>query len=937
MRRRALTVLARLPLLAIIAGAASTALAAQPDDPAALRVAWRQQATVRMPGVTRVVVLDETICQAEVAGDVVRVSGVTVGDTVIFAWVDGVRTARVVQVTQPPDKPRAATISRSAREAIGQGRVGSSVMTNGSAESAPVVTHEYWDWQQKRNGARLSVRGLSDTYTDGVHAFNLGSLSVQHETANRTWSVMDFTLNTAGADIQVSPLAQYGGLQLRGIDFVNRRGRDRLELFGGTTVPPFFLTFGGTRSIVGARVDRAASPRLALFTTAGAVSAPATIGDTRRSTTAFGVSGFAYRPSPGFSLRATGGVSTRGLMGDLQVDFSRGRFAASVAATDSAAGFALNQVQLLTSPEAAVRGVATLGWSRVSLTTSARHAVSKRNVLTGLEGASDTLSQSVQLTLPHRQQVSGSVTRDAGRTSLLGETINTRAHGAWSSTLGSRFANTLQLGVGTNREATELNSYREWSIRDAATVSLPFGSFDVSFERQQLDPSRPARIRQVIDQLPPSLQDLFRLDPVLFLETVDVPGDVRQLLSRVQPTSTAFSVGARYSRGTFAINPTFSVMSDTFGAGSSSRSYVLGYSATWQIARTWQVRSSLSSRILYFGSAAGFRRANVFTVGFDKSFTGLPRWFGAAAPSYAIEGHVFRDTTVDGIFTATKPGLPGVRIRLDDGRVATTDNTGYFRFGKVQPGLRHLSLDLTRFGQPVRMTTPSEVDVEVVDGGVQVNFGMVNFARIVGTVFNDYLNDGRRQGDAPGLAGITVRVRAGSFSAAAVSDGSGDYDIADVPPGDYTVSIESDDLPADHVLVRPEEHVHVDALATAVADVPVRALRSISGRVLSKTPHGNGEIVEPLEGVTITAGTASAKTDSEGRFILRDLPAGLVQIRVIPAREVPGSVRVPSGTVRLGTGPTRIENANIVITNPALIDYIAPVQTASQPVSRGRR
>ena len=45
-----------------------------------------------------------------------------------------------------------------------------------------------------------------------------------------------------------------------------------------------------------------------------------------------------------------------------------------------------------------------------------------------------------------------------------------------------------------------------------------------------------------------------------------------------------------------------------------------------------------------------------------------------------------------------------------------------------------------------------------------VDFGVVNFARVSGMVFNDYLNDGKRQLDADGMPGIKVTLASANAS-----------------------------------------------------------------------------------------------------------------------------------------------------------------------------
>jgi hypothetical protein len=183
--------------------------------------------------------------------------------------------------------------------------------------------------------------------------------------------------------------------------------------------------------------------------------------------------------------------------------------------------------------------------------------------------------------------------------------------------------------------------------------------------------------------------------------------------------------------------------------------------------------------------------------------------------------------------------------------------------------------------------------------------------------------------------------------------------------------------------------VHVAPVSTVVLDIPTRALRSIAGRVLLKVladksappldpgklkiggmpqasangqrgPQAGGKrgqavgqpnavdhepefTLVPLAGVQLTAGYGVSKSDENGTFLLRDLPAGDLTITLVPVQSLPEGMKVPSGVVRMPAEPVQVQGATIVISNPDLVPYLVgksagQVRDAAKPeVKTGAR
>jgi uncharacterized protein (DUF2141 family) len=117
-------------------------------------------------------------------------------------------------------------------------------------------------------------------------------------------------------------------------------------------------------------------------------------------------------------------------------------------------------------------------------------------------------------------------------------------------------------------------------------------------------------------------------------------------------------------------------------------------------------------------------------------------------------------------------------------------------------------------------------------------------------------------------SGLTVLLH-GPASAGAVTKADGAFTFAQLPPGDYVVSVEA---PATRER-RASVAVRVDADSVTLPVIELSPLGSVSGTALLAGESSH-------EGLVVSAGGSStvAVTDQEGRFTLQELPVGAARL-----------------------------------------------------------
>ena len=456
----------------------------------------------------------------------------------------------------------------------------------------------------------------------------------------------------------------------------------------------------------------------------------------------------------------------------------------------------------------------------------------------------------------------------------------------WRRQITPRVSNAAQFIAGSLQDPLQLSSEDEFAFRDSVSFLIKGGSMMVGFEHDRRNPSLVRKLGSELELLSPALQALYLQDPISFVQSNNLPPEVRALLDAQVPISTSISASAQLRMGKkLSFNPNFAFARASTGKTASWTPFV-GYSLAYQVRPSFDFNSGLTNVWVLGSTANTVQRTTLMYFGFTKRFSAMP---GALFPSRhagrIIEGRVFRDNNVNGAFNFGEQGLVGLRVRLDDGEVAETDEQGRYKFSDVSQGEHTVSLSLTQFAEPVRMTTKNQASVDLIRQRIGVvNFGIVDFARVTGSVFNDLRFEGKRQPDAKGLASVHLILDDGKRRRTIIAQDTGDFEVDDVPPGDYRISVDASTLPANYTLTEDTFTLHVAPVSTAVQNIPARAMRSIAGRVFVKV------LAEP-----------AAQPADSGKLKIGGMPA---RVSPQPARRTSGWKSKPGGT-RPGAGNNR--------------------------------
>lgn len=923
--KRAATIFAIVLQISVASFAAANAPLTSP-----IEIYWQSSREIRIAGATDVIVLEPEIARAELQGDIARFEGMKLGETVALVMANGEQHPMIVRVVARPVVLPAASNTPNFQR--GAGTVANDVQISRLAGNTDVVLRNSFDWTHDSGPNRLHITGnIADYAQRGMHKFDLRGGSIDYLTTRLDVTAIDFnqdlTGNLTGPGASLDYLLS-NSVTLRGLRVAFRRGRNTWTVFGGTTIPFYFLTLRDTRDVGGTAFHRQQSETLAFFGASTAIRAPdrpggAPAGSFMQS------GGVRYEPNRQLTFDAILGVSNRGSMGRGYAGYSGKEWSAFASLLRTSRAFPLNQLQSLFADTQSLRAGAVFGANRrVSENVVYEHNVTDSGILSIGHAVSDYISVGLGARLTPRETGNFVYTYSRNRGGFSDSTTRASRYAfGLSSTFGRAVNNSAQLQIGSVADPLGLQAQDEFVFNDTLSIPTRSGTLFLGYSHNRVNPSLVQKLSQELDVLSAELQQLFLENPAGFVAS-ELPPEIRALLESQVPVSDSVTLTIeRHFGPRFSVGPNFTLSRFVTGP-ERGWSHFLGYGLTYRLTPSTSFRSSLSSVWATNRLRTGLQRSTIVTAGIQKSFDGFPPPFQGLDRSHVIEGFVFRDENLNGVFDARERGIAGVEVQLDGAIAVMTDGDGRYRFADVAGGLHRVSIHPAQFSTVIRMTTLAEQLLDVSGRRrAAADFGLVDFARLTGSVFNDLRFDGRRQPDSVPIGGVhLLLVQQARVVKTIVIPANGRFEVTDLVPGDYEVSLDAETLPPDYVAPVDRIVAHVAAASTASIDFALRAMRSISGHVYVKS---NGKLV-PLPGVQVTVDHHTAPTDADGAFVLRDLPAGNLTVTLLPMKPLPASIDVPSGPIRMPAEPIHVEGATIVISNQDLVPYLT---MAPPPVS----
>lgn len=490
---------------------------------------------------------------------------------------------------------------------------------------------------------------------------------------------------------------------------------------------------------------------------------------------------------------------------------------------------------------------------------------------------------------------------------LIGTSSSNFAHN-WSNNLEARYNTSREPLAGAQME-------RGFGLRDEVRHTAEWWSATAYFNHQNSAQSLSSLVLRNPTLLPPLIRRAFAADPQRFLATNrDL---LQQILGDIElPQTRSTNVGLRFQAKRSRYTAIGEVRYDDAKLGIQSQHNIVGaLSLAMRVDATNSIGVNTNlQRTLNGGDSVGSQKGfSAITLSYTRRLGGpseqgflmklLGRYYST------IKGRVFADLNADGKDDPQEPGIPSVKLQLEDGRTVETEQNGNFHFYRVKPGRVMVRLVADDLGTRLRASTPGQQEITLSSRQtVNVSFGVVDFGFIAGRVFNEFQTTGAADSsNQPGINGVRIKlIPLGRTMPplTRVTDGSGTYEFRNLPPGKYAIQVDEGTFPA--YFRMPEQsswELSVQPVRGSYLDIPLFAQRRVSG-VVFVDKDGDGKldpaVDELVPNATVVAGQIKAVTGADGAYLLRGLPAGKLEI----VATAPGGRKSSTLTIELHAEPS---------------------------------
>jgi hypothetical protein len=885
--------------------------------------------------VVAVTVVDPNVATAETTGErVVLVKGLAAGETALIISGKSSRSTYLVQIMRPPRAatPRAKSSGLSGRDDPLSGYYALH-FSPGFNASPSLIRHDF-AFAQKLSGSR-ALRASGELFNFiGRGGRTLAQPLGTGFGANRITLGLDSPdsrFDALDSELDVSRLS-FVNYTMRGAHFVSTPGsRWRgAELFAGAARPQPSFFNEGEGLLAGAFVPVLQDSGLRVRAGAFFIS-PRRRESARKGGLVFQTEA-RYAPNAKTNAEAeaayaNGGLSWRTRL-DLQLaalDFHGELFRLDPRSplVGIGAQTVARETKLFSLRwQPAARFAASLGYNRTTNFPSSTTRRAELNSRTLTATVAYAPARGTRFGFSFKKQEIETPT--SIRTPFTFDLRTSAATFKYDQSLGRRLANDLEARLTLSDEGnTGERLARGFSLREQLRYSWRRGSVAGFVNYRSNTPSLTGLVLRNPSLLPAESRAAFAADPALFL--LLNRDALPRLLPEVDlPVTRNTEIGARLQSAFSRLHVAAEVR---YGAGDAlahnDRSLLATFSADLKLdaANSIQVSGARASSFNTPESRTSVTVSYVHRFGAESGggfqfskLLGLSRG--------RIQGRVFYDLNGDGQDDAGEPGAGGMRVELDGGHVQTTDARGRFGFGSLAPGEHSVALVSGELGVSIlasndalrRLVLPAR-------GTLDVSFGVTNFGFAAGQVFNDlFLSGAASANGSPGVDGVRVLLRpASSVSGnaapplATVVSSRGTYEFRHLRPGSYLLEIDPASIPAD--FRQPEQKVWtiaVNPLRGSILDLPLVAQRAVSGVVFIDT-DADGKFDpnrdEVVEGATVMAGCQAVRTNRQGAYILRNLPAGATEVTAYAPRGRKGETR----NIELGVTPAYVKNLDLAI------------------------